>query len=119
MQHSIAVEPFATPRNQRNASTDRFNVYTPVIMPPTLRRMHRVASIPDVLSALELRRDLAMQNLTRMHGVFTEHRGKVAREVRVDRGVVPFLPFAEHGVAGCGVGIRQGAWRDEAMLVLA
>lgn len=57
--------------------------------------MNGIPSIPDILSALELLRNLSLNNLARVHHVFPEDRGKVAGEVGVDRCLGPGFAF-EH-----------------------
>lgn len=72
-----------------------------MVMPPTLWRMNRVPSIPDILSAFKLIRDGAVDNLAGVHDIFPEDGGKVACEVRVERRLRASFAL-EHGgvVAG-------------------
>jgi hypothetical protein len=94
MQHPVAIEPdlrisaapLSSPRNRNS----------PMIMPSALWRMHGIPSIPDILSALELRGDVAGDDLTWMHGVFSQYWCKVSGEVWMDRGLTPLFPFSEH-----------------------
>lgn len=80
-----------------------------MVMPPTLRRMNGVPTIPDILSALELVRNGSVDDLARVHHVFPEDRGKVACEVGVDRRGRTRLAF-EHGVVTV-LECRRGALR--------
>lgn len=67
-----------------------------MIVPSTLGRVYGVPSIPDILTALELCRNVSVDDLARMHHILAQDWRKVARQVWVNRRWITGLAV-EHG----------------------